>query len=672
VHEFLYLLPLPSFNMKRVPTAFNFVAQHHHGRVCNNMCLILKRTFMISLLVLLLLFTTPQLPSVSANIFLHHPRGSNNRNRERSDNRQNGNRLFDSQNSGTGGYPWAGDPTHLGEPDPVTYYHGSILRIQWTQQHGCGANEHSDCTVIIQYGCESDMPGLRDGYPMGDIVDSDPNSSDYYKLRQFAGFSGQNAAGTQAIPTDKADSFYAAGQQGGQEFGYHESIEYYRECSRIDRNFGLFTGDSSPSRRDARGTRQNPTGNRRGLECPEERDYYPYWRATPFRDAAILTNKAKYCAYFQSHSHNVVSTSYCDCPPYSACGAANANPVSDKTTCRQLGGQWLQHPPKNNRPPDCRVHSFARENHLGNTNDDSATSQDEPQMAHYDWSIPDDMEGHCIIRIRYNVSSYDFASSHYKDDDRPGIGLNASHNCIGPSRPCSFNGYSLRTRPYVQAFDPNVIPGAIPLSLALNGHQMVRTFQDRSHVFKVTARPAFTASRTIWNLGARGRRGNNVQAYPAVEYDFVPKKLHARDGDFVHIQFWGSDFNAAKSPNNGEGWRYSDRTNIVQTATTGSNFPMVIGANPTGTLFRNATLAYYWALLNQRNCEHFEEGASGEQNSPSNCGKLNGAPARFPIDPLDGLVELRQGTYHYMCTRNNNFSNRAQKGSIIVDAAGSS
>jgi hypothetical protein len=46
-----------------------------------------------------------------AEVFLHNPPGSNGRNRERFDVRSNPNRLFDSQNSGDGGYPWRGDAT---------------------------------------------------------------------------------------------------------------------------------------------------------------------------------------------------------------------------------------------------------------------------------------------------------------------------------------------------------------------------------------------------------------------------------------------------------------------------------------------------------------------------------------------------------------------------------
>lgn len=67
---------------------------------------------------------------------------------------------------------------------------------------------------------------------------------------------------------------------------------------------------------------------------------------------------------------------------------------------------------------------------------------------------------------------------------------------------------------------------------------------------------------------------------------------------------------------------------------------------------------YYCVEKNTKNCNK----KSLEETNPAMDNLLNNAPASFP-----GMVlQFNKGVYHYTCTRNNNFSNRSQKASLIV------
>ena len=101
--------------------------------------------------------------------------------------------------------------------------------------------------------------------------------------------------------------------------------------------------------------------------------------------------------------------------------------------------------------------------------------------------------------------------------------------------------FSRNQRDSIIENDPEIDMGApnIELQLAINTAQFGRTFQDRSHYMEIAKRPRGTETKRIHNLNVRGKRGNIVQVYPAVEYDFVPTHLKMKSNDLVHIQWTG-------------------------------------------------------------------------------------------------------------------------------------
>ncbi|CBY24395.1 unnamed protein product [Oikopleura dioica] len=451
------------------------------------------------------------------------------------------------------------------------------------------------------------------------------------------------------------------------ERGVHESWEYNDSCYKRDRNYGLFTGNEGRVRGGAIYTRQNPGGQRRGYECPEERDNYPYWHPTPWKDIAVLTSEPSKCAELLDENANRNMKYECvhkvdqnstlgykneaDCTalakdsafekdlvwgvPYRTGAGRRAAPVEK---CVLLEGA-----------PECKQAPWSRANHLGQTDDSD-------YFPTYKWELPD-FHGlvesqECVLRIRYNVTTNDYLDDFASDTSKGYFAGLESHD------------------------DPEVTYRGARLQLALDSAQTGRVFQDRTHVFQLKPRPASVPSdKTIKNLGVRGRRGNIVQAFPSVEYDFSPTILEMNSDDLVHIQWEGSNTN----PNSdGEGRQGTDRSNIVPITVPGASIPAdEIVEEP--KLFADWIWSSVQSMKKLNNTEElelqlassgfyecFEEGDcdySLNGNKDKLQDQLNNAPAYF----AGNIVRMNPGKHQYLSTRNNNFSNRAQKGTIIVN-----
>lgn len=742
----------------------------------------------------------------NADVYMHNPRGSNNRLNERSANRNNGNRMFDSQNNNRGGYNkgdvddnaagnnWENqyDMIYYESQQDTSQGGKSEMTIEWTNQHGCGGSEQGDpqklnCDIVIQYMCAPyNADDSSDDYldrDQNDLFDAQRDAADHtLTLTSVTGNSADHACFNNKIPALQtinpncdpvtkenmttsrpcptiegmnrisceamgylwrwspynAFNAPATASTGGNKYrrlrdgtttnrqqfsngnevetqiqrgnrkegdidddeGLHESWEHYDECYRRERNRGLFTADQN-LRNNAFGyssavyTRQNPNNNRRGYECPEERDYYPYWHPSPWVDVAILTDRLDRCAFYQKESQNVKPKHACrKTEACQTCGRWNT-----EQRCIAQGGNWVEVGAHEVAPPECLQAPWSRVNHLGNGRYGQANS--------YNWTIPHfGSDQKCVVRLRYNIST----------DDYDGARVNSSFN--------QNNGQGVQS-PVRQ--NPNVDIGAFntALRLAINTAQFGRTFQDRSHVLHIKARPNassthpvtrarnsaskanptsnFFTNRNIYNLNVRGKRCNIVQCFPSVEYDFMPNHLSVSQNDIVHIQWTGSNTHNNGNPagdgqagDAGEGTRGTDRHNFVEVMNRndndfGSSFPAPWSQNTlmkgmvdalaaeniiqdedmaaTTTwdkvkenwAVRMATAGYYKGYV--RNDANGRMESDPRQAGDNNLQVLlNNAPASFP----GGLFRFAKGRYNYMCTRNHNFSNRDQKGHLIV------
>lgn len=270
-----------------------------------------------------------------------------------------------------------------------------------------------------------------------------------------------NDAATDTINDDEASAI--PNTAATRRYGMHESYDQYRLCQFTQRNKGLYTADQQINRNDQRGTRQNPNGNRRGLECPEERDYYPWWHPSPWIDIAVLTDSAdddvcyptsascsKRCQYYMDNTMNYNKKGYCDVAHNTTVQTKlnnqqwnNRQWYNNRAACEKAKFTWYEIAHSDNLNFDsnssfvCAHTQFSRVNQLGNARADTVISQSQMQSKgivksavnegvnanRFLWTIPaiptakagtayfSDMQSaykSCTLRMRYNVSSADF------------------------------------------------------------------------------------------------------------------------------------------------------------------------------------------------------------------------------------------------------------------------
>jgi len=655
---------------------------------------------------------------VNGDLYMHMPKGSNNRLNEKSANRNNANRLFDSQNNNRGGYNAADLDDQNGASannpyatfdrmyDPTSgldnrqynmmYVEGSMLRETHTAQHGCG-NGMNNCNIVIQMGCDTHA-AFQAGNPNNQLnFNSLPDRAMGTRMMIH------NGGNTNTPDAPNGGNIQAAyNANNGNERGRHESEEFYEYCQQRGREEGYFTADQKLKGNNQVNTRQNPNGNRSGLECPEERDYFPWPYPSPFIDLAWKGNDVEYCKTNIAPFSQRVS-------PKSTCTGGGNNPANSipnddqratrtKEECEAKNGVWHSTTPAEAFTTEwaeqfCQAQAFSQVNHLGNVDGTSKGGQMDnteiwlPKAAQLEeWGChkyTEQVNGQtqsfygAMLRMRYNISTMDYdpylTDSTFNNDPENGV--------ISP----------------VQQ-NPTVDVGAYMqgLQLAINTAQTGRGFEDRSHKFYIVESQQTPGSgnlqfaeNNILNVNVRGKRGNIVQTFPAVEYDFEPNDIVLVAGQCMHLQWAGSNTHNNGNPagdgqagDAGEGRGGSDRSNLMEMQSLRQSYPMTYDLHesffdtakckypleedwltPTGAKIVLTTAGFY-------SSEERAEDGDGQDGNNNVDALLNNVSGAFK----QGLIccptdETPAQDYYFLSTRNNNFSNRAQKFKVTVKSS---
>jgi len=388
-----------------------------------------------------------------------------------------------------------------------------------------------------------------------------------------------------------------------------------------------------------------------------------------------MTDNEEHCEWYQTQSQNVKDRYYCQPPASKVNSILNTRveglleklepgPASfNQQECEQTtyGGEnftWTQVNSHGIDKPDCIPSPKSKDNHNGNGINGYPN--------HYNWKVNITKldPNKCVLRIRHMIASGDYDAK--KDDGSPKeVSLTTVHASIarnvglvgddiddeGAEVKAKERGYEFKTNPTVRPLNGSP---KLKLQLAINTAQFGRTFQDRTHAFKVIERPEeVDENEDIYNVNVRGKRGNIVQVYPAVEYDFVPNRLVIGDKDHIHFQWTGSETNP----------QGVDRSNLL-----------LLGKRP------------------------FDTNADDDDDSTNGHAAVN-YPEQLAVANLFGITEMAQkiklatadksetpyynhpliqvtqdkeeggrNTYNYFSAKNNQFSNRSQKGKIIVSS----